>query len=83
MKIRQKIAMHHTWKKAFVGVLLIIAEAGCTKDRVYENIYEGMQDREQMVNPADDPIPPERQRYNAYKRERARALEQESDNNLN
>jgi hypothetical protein len=81
IKTRQEIAMHR--KKAFIGALLIIAAAGCTKDRVYENIYEGMQNREQIVNPADDPIPPTQPSYDAYKRERAKALQQKSDNNLN
>jgi hypothetical protein len=40
------------------------------KERVYESIYEGMKQRERIVNPSNDPIPQEQQSYDEYKRER-------------
>ena len=54
--------------------LFFILLPGCEKDRVYENIYDGLQKREQIVNPSNDPIPPEQQSYDAYKREREEIL---------
>jgi len=53
----------------FAVFLLSLTEA-CTKERVYENIFEGMQKREQIVNPSDEPIPPKQPNYEEYKRER-------------
>ena len=50
--------------------LLLLFIAGCTKERVYESIYEGMKQRERIVNPSNDPIPQEQQSYDEYKRER-------------
>ena len=47
--------------------LLLLFIAGCTKERVYESIYEGMKQRERIVNPSNDPIPQEQQSYDEYK----------------
>ncbi|MBU0730955.1 MAG: hypothetical protein KKE17_15195 [Proteobacteria bacterium] len=44
--------------------------AGCTKEQVYEGLYEGLKSREQMVYPSDEPIPQEQQNYDEYKKER-------------
>jgi hypothetical protein len=49
--------------------LLIIAVAGCEKERVYENIYDGLHRREEIVNPSDDPVPAGQPSYDAYKKE--------------
>ena len=57
--------------------LFFLLLAGCEKDRVYENIYEGMQKREQIVHPSNEPIPPEQPSYDAYKREREEVLEKD------
>ena len=50
--------------------LLLLFIAGCTKKIVYESIYEGMKQRERIINPSNDPIPQEQQSYDEYKRER-------------
>jgi uncharacterized lipoprotein len=55
--------------------LFVLLLAGCAKERVYENMYQGMKNREQIVHPADAPIPQERQSYQAYKREREKSLQ--------
>jgi len=47
--------------------ILLLFIAGCTKERVYESIYEGMKQRERIVNPSNDPIPQEQQSYDEYK----------------
>lgn len=57
--------------------LFFLILAGCEKESVYENIYEGMQKREQIVHPSNEPIPPEQQSYDAYKREREEVLEKD------
>jgi|GEM_PF-2695056 len=57
--------------------LFLILVAGCEKDSVYENIYEGLQKREQIVNPSNDPSSQEQQSYDAYKREREENLNNE------
>jgi len=61
-------------KYLFFIALLSLLMPGCSKERVYENIYEGMQQREQIVNPPDDPVPPKHPSYDEYKREREEIL---------
>lgn len=58
--------------------LLAIAAVGCTKDRVYENIYDGLQKRGEIINPSDEPIPPEPPSYDVYKKERAESLDNDT-----
>lgn len=53
---------------------LILSTMGCHKDNVYENLYKGMQKREEIVNPSSDEIPPEQQSYHQYKLEREKVL---------
>ena len=53
--------------------------AGCEKDRVYENMYDGMIKREQILNRADEPIPQEQQSYDQYKKEREKSLKKDDD----
>jgi hypothetical protein len=48
-------------------------------DRVYENIYKGLQKREQIVNPSDEPIPQEHPGYEQYKRERKESLDKDGE----
>ena len=57
--------------------LLFLLLTGCEKDRVYESIYEGMHNREEIVNPSDDPIPQKHQSYDKYKKEREEILKNE------
>ena len=59
--------------------LLLLFIAGCTKERVYESIYEGMKQRERIVNPSNDPIPQEQQSYDEYKREREVFLKKDDE----
>lgn len=54
--------------------LLVTMLAACSKDRVYGNLYDGLQKREQMVNPATSPAGAEQQSYDGYQRDRARSL---------
>jgi hypothetical protein len=56
-------------------LILFLSAAGCTsKERVYENMYEGLKGREQIVNPSDEPVPPRPPDYSEYKRERENIL---------
>lgn len=59
-------------KGGLAGVfILTLLACGCTPtDTVYRNLYEGMQKREEMVNPSAEPIPQDAITYDAYKRER-------------
>ena len=53
--------------------------AGCKKDRVYRNIYDGMIKREQILNRVDKPIPQKPQSYDQYKKEREKSLKTEDE----
>ncbi len=57
--------------------LLATLVAACAKERVYGNIYEGLNKREELVNPGHGPDTAEPRSYEAYRRERARALTKE------
>ena len=59
--------------------LFLLVMAGCARERVYENIYNGLQKREQIVNPADGPIPQDQPSYGQYKRQRADILEKDGE----
>ena len=59
--------------------ILLLFIAGCTKERVYESIYEGMKQRERIVNPSNDPIPQEQQSYDKYEREREEFLKKDNE----
>ena len=59
--------------------LLLVFVAGCEKERVYESIYEGMKQRERIVNPSNDPIPQKQQSYDEYKREREEFLKKDNE----
>lgn len=51
-------------------LLFLSFVAGCEKDRVYKSIYEGMKNREKIVNPSSDLTHQEQPSYDEYKRER-------------
>lgn len=53
------------------SLLLVI---GCSKEGFYEGMYHGLQQREEMVHPSDEPFPPEQPSYETYRREREEAL---------
>lgn len=62
----------------FAGLLLLLT-AGCTKERVYENVYQGLHQRERIVRPPDEPIPQEKQSYPEYQREREESLKKDQE----
>jgi len=52
-------------------VMILIFLAGCaSRERVYENLYEGLQQRERIVNPSDENVPGDHPSYKEYSRER-------------
>lgn len=58
--------------------LLLVFIAGCAKEQVYRGMYDGMQKREQIVAPSNEPIPQEQPSYDKYTREREEILEKDS-----
>ena len=60
-------------------ICFLVLVAGCEKERVYENIYDGMMKREQILNREDKPIPQEQPSYDQYKKERAKSLKDEDE----
>ena len=52
---------------------------GCTKEQVYQNMYEGMSksEQEQIVNESNDPIPLQSQSYREYTIERDEAVKKD------
>jgi hypothetical protein len=58
-------------------LVLFLAAPGCTsREKVYENMYEGLQKHEQIVNPADEPVPPSPPDYSEYQRDRKKILQE-------
>jgi hypothetical protein len=65
---------------SLIILMLFLAAVGCTtRERVYENMYEGLKMREQIVNPSDEPVPPRRPDYSEYKREREKTLQENKE----
>ena len=59
--------------------LALLAFSGCSPaEKVYRNMYDGLQKREQMVNPSDDLLPRENSSYDAYTKEREEILKKDS-----
>lgn len=59
-------------------LVLALLAVGCTPSaRVYRNMYDGLQKREQMVNPNGGPMSQESSSYDAYQREREEILKKE------
>lgn len=61
----------------FLAAVIILLTAGCTKERVYEGLYEGMQNREELVRPADEPGGAPAPSYQSYQRERDTVLKKD------
>jgi len=58
-------------------VLFFFFLTGCmSKERVYEGVYEGLKQREQIVNPSNEPESQKLPSYDAYKREREKVLKE-------
>lgn len=52
-------------------MLAVVIIGGCqSKEKVYQGIYEGLKNREEIVRPSNDPVPQKRPGYDTYKRER-------------
>lgn len=59
------------------AMISLVALCGCaSKERLCENIYEGLKKREQVVHPATEPVPDQQPGYDAYQREREKALQE-------
>jgi len=65
--------------KTYLPLLVSLLVLGCQpSEKVYRNIYDGLQKREQMVNRADEPMARDGSSYDEYKRERDEILSQEN-----
>jgi len=61
-------------------IVLFLAATCCSRrERVYENMYEGLQMREQIVNPTEEPVPPPPPDYREYKRDREKILQENKE----
>jgi hypothetical protein len=50
---------------------------GCaSKEKVYEGVYETLKQRDQIVNPSNEPVPQKLSSYDEYKREREKVLKE-------
>ncbi len=59
--------------------LLFLTLLGCDKENVYEGIYKGMLQREEMVHPSNEPIPSEQPTYEEYRKEREETLNKKEE----
>jgi len=61
------------------ALAIVLLGFGCVPaEKVYRNMYEGLQKREQLVNSAEEPMIKENSSYDAYKRERDEILTKEN-----
>ena len=58
---------------------LVLPLIGCSKEGFYEGMYRGLQQREEMVHPSNEPVPPEQPSYEIYRREREEALRSDEE----
>lgn len=67
-------------KRKVSGVLaFVLLTCGCAPtEKVYRNLYDGLQKREAMVNLSEAPIAKETTSYDAYRRERDEILKKET-----
>lgn len=63
-------------KNILIALSLIIICGCASKDKFYQGVYKGLHNREEVVNPADEPVPPSKASYDEYKRERNEILEE-------
>lgn len=55
--------------------LLLLLLSGCSsRQSFYEIIYNGLQNREALVRPSEEPVPPQQPSYEAYQQERDKNL---------
>jgi len=68
-----------TPKLAAVFILPLLL-SGCADQRPLSAIvYDSLQNREKIVHPGDDPIPPPTTSYDTYRKEREKVLSGEAD----
>lgn len=51
--------------------------SACSQEGFYQGMYHGLQQREEVVHPSDEPFPDEQPSYEAYRREREEVLHHE------
>ena len=60
-----------------IPLLLFILMTGCaSREKIYEGVYEGLKQREQIVRPSNEPVPQKLPSYDEYKREREKAVKE-------
>lgn len=58
-------------------LFFIFILTGCaSKEKVYQGVYEGLKQREQIVNHSNEPVPQKLPSYDEYKKEREKALKE-------
>lgn len=68
-----------TTRLILLALLVSCWLSGCTGERPMSAIvYDALQNREKMVHPGDDPVPPPTPSYDAYQREREKILSEET-----
>jgi hypothetical protein len=71
----RKLTPRHILKIGFVSFFFFLT--GClSKERVYEGVYEGLKQREQIIHPSNEPVPQKLPSYDEYKREREKVLKE-------
>ena len=67
---KRKLTMQSKQLPVIFLVLILMFVIGCGREAIYRGVYDGLQNREKMVNPSDEPNPQEEISYDEYKRER-------------
>ena len=60
-----------------LAAIIALLLSGCSKEGFYQGMYHGLHQREEMVHPSDEPLPPEHPSYEEYRREREEVLRRE------
>lgn len=68
-------------KILFILCIVLLLSGGCSsKEAVYQGIYEGLQKREALVNPPNDPLQAApSQSYSQYKAARDKSREDDTE----
>jgi hypothetical protein len=57
-------------KLIFLSLVVVILGGCQSKEKVYQGVYEGLKNREEIVRPPNEPGPSKMPSYDTYKRER-------------
>jgi hypothetical protein len=81
---KEGVAPVETVEKISLLLLTILALLliGCSKEGFYEGMYQGLQQREEVVHPDNDPFPPDQPSYDDYRREREEVLRSDEEQSL-